>query len=170
MECLSIARVLVLVNGSLIKEFVMGKGLSQGDPLSPLFLLVGEGLHGLVQKAEEEGLLHGVEIGRREMSISLLQFEDDITILGKAESGNIWMVKIILQWFKMMSGLRINFHKSSVCGFNVSMGWLNDATGVLCCGVGETPFIYLGMPVGGSPRSKKLWDPVVNKFRAKLVV
>ncbi|GKV02239.1 hypothetical protein SLEP1_g14697 [Rubroshorea leprosula] len=149
----------------LIKEFVMGKGLSQGDPLSPLFLLVGEGLHGLVQKAKEEGLLHGVEIGRREMSISLLQFEDDITILGKAESGNIWMVKIILQWFKMMSGLRINFHKSSVCGFNVSMGWLNDATGVLCCGVGETPFIYLGMPVGGSPRSKKLWDPVEGQMR-----
>ncbi|GLT51098.1 hypothetical protein SLA2020_245350 [Shorea laevis] len=48
--------------------------------------------------------------------------------------------------------------------------WLKGAAVVLCCGVGKLPFIYLGMPVGGKQISKKLWDPVIQKFRAKLVI
>ncbi|GKV41205.1 hypothetical protein SLEP1_g48771 [Rubroshorea leprosula] len=171
MECLATARVSILVNGSPTKEFAMGKGLRQGDPLSPfLFLMISEGLAGLVKKVEQEGLLHGVEIGQQKMSISLLQFVNNTVIVGKAESENINMVKTILRWFEMMSGLRINLSKNNVYGFNVTERWLKRAIGVLRCGVGEAPFIYLGMPVGGSPRSKKLWDPVVNIFRAKLAV
>ncbi|GKV34400.1 hypothetical protein SLEP1_g42775 [Rubroshorea leprosula] len=82
MECLSTARVSILVNGSPMEEFAMGKGLTQGDPLSPfLFLMVGEGLHGLVQKSKRAGLLHGLEIGQRETSISLFQFVVDTVII-----------------------------------------------------------------------------------------
>ncbi|GLT25058.1 hypothetical protein SLA2020_002120 [Shorea laevis] len=72
-ECLSTARVSILVNGSPTMEFQMGRGLRQGDPLSPfLFLMIGEGLHGLVKKAEMEGLLHGIEIGKRGLLVLLL--------------------------------------------------------------------------------------------------
>ncbi|GKV49436.1 hypothetical protein SLEP1_g56186 [Rubroshorea leprosula] len=139
MECLSIAKVSVLVNGSSTEEFEIGKGLRQGDPLSPfLFLMVGEGLHGLLRKSESEGLFRGVEIGKRGLVL--------------------------------MSGLRINFGKSNVYGFNVSTRWLNGMACSLRCGVGKTPFLYLGLPVGGKFGSKKLWEPVVNKFRAKLAI
>ncbi|GKV15237.1 hypothetical protein SLEP1_g26035 [Rubroshorea leprosula] len=63
-ECLSTTRISILINGSPTKEFSVGKGLRQGDPLSPLlFLLVGEGLCGMVRKAEAEGLFRGVKIG-----------------------------------------------------------------------------------------------------------
>ncbi|GLT99814.1 hypothetical protein SLE2022_172280 [Rubroshorea leprosula] len=170
-ECLSTARVSVLVNGSPTKEFEMGKGLRQGDPLSPfLFLMVGEALHGLVKKAEEDGLLQGITVGRRGLVVSLLQFADDTVILGKANKENVLMVKAILRWFELMSGLRINFSKSSVYGFNVTDSWVRGVAGVLHCGVGKAPFIYLGMPIGGNPRCTKFWVPVVNKFREKLAV
>ncbi|GLT63247.1 hypothetical protein SLA2020_358250 [Shorea laevis] len=170
-ECLATARASVLVNGSPTEEFAVGKGLRQGDPLSPfLFLMVGEGLCGLVKKAEMEGLLHGIEVGKGGLAISLLQFADDTVILGRADSENVFMVKTILRWFELMSRLRINFHKSSVYGLNVSERWLKGAAGALHCGVGVFPFIYLGLPVGGKPRSKKMWEPVVKKFRAKLAV
>ncbi|GKV24765.1 hypothetical protein SLEP1_g34334 [Rubroshorea leprosula] len=69
-----------------------------------------------------------------------------------------------------MSGLRINFSKSCVYGFNMSDSWVRGAAGVLHCGIGKTPFMYLGMPVGGNPRCKKFWAPVVSKFRQKLAV
>lgn len=68
-ECLSIVRISILVNGSPIEEFVMGKGLEQGDPLSLLspflFLMNAEVLHGLVKKAETEGLLQGIAVGNK---------------------------------------------------------------------------------------------------------
>ncbi|GKV05596.1 hypothetical protein SLEP1_g17591 [Rubroshorea leprosula] len=42
-------------------------------------------------EAEDEGLLHGVEIGRRGMTVSLLQFADDTVFAGRANSENIGM-------------------------------------------------------------------------------
>ncbi|GKV44390.1 hypothetical protein SLEP1_g51580 [Rubroshorea leprosula] len=171
MECLSTARVSVLVNGSSTKEFEIGKGLRYGDPLSPfLFLMVGEGLHELLRKSESEGLFKGVEVRKRGLVVSLLQFADDTVILGKADGENVFMVKTVLRWFELMSGLQINFGKSSVYGYNVSTRWLNGMACSLWCGVGKTPFMYLGLPVGGKSWSKKQWEPMVNKFRAKLAV
>ncbi|MCI10394.1 LINE-1 reverse transcriptase like, partial [Trifolium medium] len=50
----------LLVNGSPTSEFNVGKGLRQGDPLSPfLFLIVAEGLTGLMRKAVESCNFHG---------------------------------------------------------------------------------------------------------------
>ncbi|GLT32791.1 hypothetical protein SLA2020_074320 [Shorea laevis] len=170
-ECLSTARISVLVNGSPTEEFVMGKGLRQGDPLSQfLFLIVAEGLNGLVRRAETEGMLHGIAVGNKGLTVSLLQFADDTVILGNADSENIFAVKTILRCFELMSGLRIKFCKSSVVGFNVSERWIKGAASVLHCGVGETPFMYLGLPVGGKIRCKKMWEPVLKKFQAKLAI
>jgi hypothetical protein len=42
----------ILVNGSQTNDFKVGKGLRQGDPLSPfLFLIVAEGLAGMIYEA-----------------------------------------------------------------------------------------------------------------------
>ncbi|GKV11329.1 hypothetical protein SLEP1_g22593 [Rubroshorea leprosula] len=67
-----------------------------------------------------------------------------------------------------MSGLRINFSKSSVSSLNVSQRWIQGATSVMHCEIGKIPLMYLEMPVGGENGSSKTWDPVINKFRVKL--
>ncbi|CAK8532500.1 unnamed protein product [Lathyrus sativus] len=52
LECLKSSRVSVLVNGIPTKELTVGRGLKQGDPLSPfLFLLVAEGFNLLMKRA-----------------------------------------------------------------------------------------------------------------------
>ncbi|GKV27657.1 hypothetical protein SLEP1_g36796 [Rubroshorea leprosula] len=171
MECLSTARISVLVNGSPTKEFEVGKGLRQGDPLSPfLFLMIVEGLQGLVQRAIKEEMMHGIEMGKKGLSVSLLQFADDTVIMGRANTENIRTVKDILKWFELMSGLRINFSKSSIFGYNVSEKWLKGSAGILHCRVGRPPFLYLGLPVDSKSGNKKSWEMVVNKFRTKLAV
>lgn len=43
MECVGTATTSVLVNGSPTNEFHMGRGLRQGDPLSPFFVSLGGG-------------------------------------------------------------------------------------------------------------------------------
>jgi len=56
--CLESSSVSVLVNGSPTQEFKPRIGLRQGDPLAPfLFLIVAEGLVGVVRKAVENDLL-----------------------------------------------------------------------------------------------------------------
>ncbi|GKV09265.1 hypothetical protein SLEP1_g20790 [Rubroshorea leprosula] len=50
----------------------------------------------LFKKAECEGLLRGVEIGRGGVVLSLLQFADDTVFIGMADAENVRVVKAIL--------------------------------------------------------------------------
>ncbi|GJT70370.1 cysteine-rich receptor-like protein kinase [Tanacetum coccineum] len=62
--CLNSATVLVLVNGSPTNEFIMERGVRQGDPLSPfLFLVAAEGLNVTLNEAVSKGIFKGVKIG-----------------------------------------------------------------------------------------------------------
>jgi len=61
--CLESASVSVLMNGSPTQKFKPKKGLRQGNPLTPfLFIIVAEGLVGVIRKAVEKDLLESVEI------------------------------------------------------------------------------------------------------------
>jgi hypothetical protein len=51
----------IVVNGEESSFFKPGKGLRQGDPLSPfLFNLVGNGLSRMIRKAVDRGLVTGL--------------------------------------------------------------------------------------------------------------
>ncbi|GFZ18817.1 hypothetical protein Acr_27g0005560 [Actinidia rufa] len=63
-ECLSSARVFVLVNGSPCNEFQMNKGVRQGDPQSPfLVILAAEGLNWILKRAASLGSFSGLTKG-----------------------------------------------------------------------------------------------------------
>jgi hypothetical protein len=68
----------------------------------------------------------------------------------------------------MMSGLKVNFHKSMLAGVNISDSWLHVAASALRCKVGKIPFLYLGLPIGGDPRRLGFWDPVLARIRSRL--
>ena len=38
----------------------------------------------------------------------------------------------------------------------------------LCCKVEKLPFLYLGLPLGGYPRHKIFWQPMIDKSTQKL--
>lgn len=64
-ECIGTATTSVLVNGSPTEEFPIGRGLRQGDPLSPfLFLLAAEGFKVLMNSMVEAHLFHDFGVGR----------------------------------------------------------------------------------------------------------
>ena len=58
--------VSILVNGCPTEEFRPTRGLRQGDPMAPfLFLVVAEGLAGLVHSSSKENLLREVKVGEK---------------------------------------------------------------------------------------------------------
>jgi hypothetical protein len=67
-----------------------------------------------------------------------------------------------------MSGMKVNFNKSMLIGVNIPDSWLGEAASVLGCRVGNIPFLYLGLPIGGDPTRLALWDPVVTRLKNRL--
>jgi len=169
--CLESATVSVLVNGSPTEEFKPTRGLRQGDPLAPfLFIVVAEGLAGLVRQANRANLLSGVKFGREEVDLSILQFADDTLFLCEESHSNVVTVKAILRGFELASGLKINFHKSKIAGVNVERNAMAKYAKTLNCDQMGIPFKYLGVEVGGNPRKSKFWEPVLTKLKARLNV
>jgi len=168
-SCIESATVLVLVNGSPTKQFKMKKGLRQGDPLAPfLFIIVVEGLAGLVRAALSKGFLEGIKVGYKGVEINLLQFADDTLFFCQPNLKTIFTIKVVLRCFEIVSGLKVNFHKSffgsiGICSEDVSIFFK-----CLNCMQMGVPFRYLGMPIGGNQRSLSFWGLVVAKIRSKL--
>jgi len=81
-ECVGTATTSVLVNGSPTDEFLLGRGLRQGEPLSPfLFLLAAERFNVLMDSLSRSNLFLGYQVGNNALTIvSDLQFADDTLI------------------------------------------------------------------------------------------
>lgn len=166
--CICSNSVSILVNGSSTEDFNVGKGLRQGDPLAPfLFLVVAEGLAGLVQKAVSIGRLKGYMVSDA-ISFPLLQFADDTILICEASWENLWSVKTILRSFELVSSLRVNFSKSNIFGLNLQDSFLSAASHFLSCCIGSFPFKFLGLPVGANPRRCSTWEPIVDSLKKRL--
>ncbi|KAK2397838.1 hypothetical protein QL285_059374 [Trifolium repens] len=167
--CVCSGNMSILVNGSPTEEISIQRGLKQGDPLAPfLFLIVAEGLGGLMRTAVERDRFKPFLVGREGLPVSILQYADDTLLIGEPSVENLWAIKAILRGFEMASGLKVNFWKSCLFGVNVSNDFLDMASDFLNCRVGLLPFKYLGLPVGANPRLSSTWAPLVDSFRKRL--
>ena len=167
--CLHSASVSVLVNGSPTNEFIPHRGLRQGDPLAPLlFSIVAEGLTGLMREALDKSLFSSLLVGKNTIPINILQYAEDTIFFGDATMQNVKTIKSILRSFELVSGLKINFAKSSFGVIGKSEQWQVEAARYLNCRILSFPFLYLGIPIGDNPRRSELWDPIVRKYERKL--
>ncbi|PNX89254.1 cysteine-rich receptor-like protein kinase, partial [Trifolium pratense] len=157
--CVFQSSMSVLVNGSTTDDFNVGKGLRQGDPLSPfLFLIVAEGLTGLMHSAVDRSLFHGYKVSNN-ISFHTLQFADDTIFVGEGNWDNLWTIKTVLRSFEIVSGLKVNFYKSKLYGINLEDQFLRASSSFLHCEVESIPFRFLGIPVGANPRRRATWLP-----------
>ncbi|CAL5342156.1 unnamed protein product [Camellia sinensis] len=75
---------------------------------------------------------------------------------------------LILRCFEVLSGLKINFHKSLLCGVGLSDDEVNQFTSIFNCRSHKHPFSYLGLPLEANPSRKSTWQPVIEKVKRKL--
>ncbi|XP_058723174.1 uncharacterized protein LOC131594977 [Vicia villosa] len=121
----------------------------------------------LMRKEKEMGDYQGFKINEAE-DVSLLQFADDTLIVVDGSSSNLWCVKSILRGFEMMSGLKINFHKSKLYGINVGEWLLNAASDFLSYNIDSLPFKFLRVKIGDSPRKILMRRELLDSLRKRL--
>ena len=111
--CISSPSKSVLVNVSPMKQFLIQRGLRQGDHLSPfLFNMVVEVLSSMFFKEKDLNLIRVLDFGNGIIHISHLQFIDDTILFLEPKMEFLLNTKRILTCFELISGLKINFHKS----------------------------------------------------------
>jgi hypothetical protein len=148
MMCVETVDYSVIVNNESVGPIFPGRGLRQGDPLSPyLFILCAEGLSALIRQAERRGDIHGISICTNAPIISHLLFADDCFLFFRAEERQALVMKNILETYEKASGQAISLPKSEVYYSRSVPGPTQDSiTSILgvraVMGTGK----YLGLP------------------------
>ena len=74
---------------------------------------------------------------------------------------------MILIWFEVVSGLKINLGKSEL----VLVAMVDNfdlLLIVLGCKQGTLPMKYLGLPLGAKFKDKAIWNPILEKIERRL--
>ncbi|GJY65952.1 RNA-directed DNA polymerase, eukaryota, reverse transcriptase zinc-binding domain protein [Tanacetum coccineum] len=148
MVCLTTASFSVCINGKPHGFFKAGRGLRQGDPISPyLFTLVMEVLNLMVirqVKAEKRFKYHW---GCKELKITSLCFVNDLLMLCHGDPISASVLRRGLDEFCVSSGLRPSMSKNEAFFRNVSDKVIDDIKLVMPFKVGVLPIKYLGVPM-----------------------
>lgn len=114
MTCITTAQNSIVLNGSSLGFFKGGRGIRQGDPVSPyIFVLVMEVLSRMLNKASS---VPGFSFHYRCRKINLnrLLFADDLMLFARAYVFSTLCLKNQLDLFSKASGLKVNEEKSHI--------------------------------------------------------
>ncbi|XP_042484544.1 uncharacterized protein LOC122064826 [Macadamia integrifolia] len=166
---LSSSRLSVLVNGGPVGFFPVGKGLRQGDPISPfLFILAEEVFCRGLKLLVRDGKLKSLP-GPRGVSIpSHLFFADDIFIFMNASAKYVKNLQDFLEKYQAFSGQNFNLDKSSLFFGKVAPHRKQYISSLLGIKSERLPTKYLGVEIfKGRVRGSHLL-PLLDKIKSKL--
>lgn len=161
------------IHGS--KEFghlVPGRGLRQGDLISPyLFLLCSEGFSSLIRQFEQSGLIHGCQIARQAPKISHLLFADDSYIYCRANMPEANNLLSLLQRYESISGQKINLDKSSIFfSSNTPVDMRDSICGLMEIFEADEHTTYLGLPNLLGRHKSVLLGFLKDRLRKKILI
>ncbi|CAO2178496.1 unnamed protein product [Urochloa humidicola] len=156
---LNTSKMAVLVNGAPGPWFTCGRGLRQGDPLSPyLFLLVADVLQQMIKRTP--GIRHPAAAS---IPCPVLQYADDTLILIRAALPDLLLLKGVLDSFTAMTGLKINYDKSTIVPMHTPPPEVAALQAVLGCQVGTFPQTDLGLPLSCDKLRLSAFTPLISK-------
>ncbi|KAL9679912.1 hypothetical protein QQ045_017783 [Rhodiola kirilowii] len=170
MMCVESVKYRVKINDNISDIIKPGRGLRQGDPISPyLFLICAEWLTHTIKMYQERGLLEGLKICKRAPVVSHLMFVDDCMIFLKAREDSVGLIKDVLRRYEVVSGQKRNYSKSEgVCSSNVKADFRKTAIEGLQIKLVDAHSNYLGLPMLFGNRKVALFREIEEKAVRKI--
>ena len=169
MFCVRPVTYTVLINGEAQGMIRPGRGLRQGDLLSPfLFDFCTEGLSHQLNEVERRGEINGIQFSEQGPSVHHLFFADDSLLILKAEEAECTAVCKIMKLYEEISGQLINFNKSAIT-FGKKIGdsirvKIKEMTGIANeGGTGK----YLGLPECFSGSKVEMLQYIHEKIKSR---
>jgi hypothetical protein len=126
-----------------------------------LFDLVVDALVLVLKMANEAGHIEGVISHLLPGGVTHLQYADDTMIMIENDDTSITNLKFLLICFELLSGLKINYHKSEVIVMGVSSQEQARVANLLNYKEGAFPFRYLGFPISDKNLTMSELEPLV---------
>ncbi|KAK4384074.1 hypothetical protein Sango_3094600 [Sesamum angolense] len=167
-ECVTSAHYSVVVNGG-VHGFFAGKGLRQGDPMSPyLFVLVMEVLHMILKQLIEQDGEFRYHWRCQDLKLFQLSFADDLILLCKADVRSVNLFSRGLDLFASLSGLHTNPQKSQLIISKAASGLRDSLLATLGFQEGLLPLRYLGLPLISARLSITDCQPLLQKIDSRI--
>ncbi|XP_024989226.1 uncharacterized protein LOC112523778 [Cynara cardunculus var. scolymus] len=169
-EMVSTASYSLAINGNSYGFFHGGRGLRQGDPLSPyLFTIVMEGFPMLLKHCIRETTDFGYHQGCEELDLTHLCFADDLFVFTKGDVLSVEVLKKALFLFQSRSRLAPSLEKSEIYFGNVPPNIKEAILECLPFKLGLFPVRYLGVPL--SQARLKLCDyaPLIAMVKGRIL-
>jgi hypothetical protein len=157
--------IVIRMNDSNSAYFKPGKGLRQGDPLSPLlFNLMVDIFTRMLIKASRMGHITGLMSSLCPEGVLSLQYADDILLFLDHDYRVACHLKWLLVYFENLSGMKINYSKSDLTTINLGEEESNKYDKIFCYKVGKFPFKYLGVLLHYKKLRREDIQPIVDKI------
>ncbi|GKE28644.1 RNA-directed DNA polymerase, eukaryota, reverse transcriptase zinc-binding domain protein, partial [Tanacetum coccineum] len=148
MTCITTTSFSLCVNGEVCGYFQGGRGLRQGDPISPyIFTMVMEVLNMIMIKEIKDFGKFKYHYGCKELKLTHLCFVDDLLILCNGDKESLDVVKKALNEFSGVFGLLLNLNKSTIFFGSIEEGLKRELLQILPFSMGSLPVRYLGVPL-----------------------
>jgi hypothetical protein len=100
----------------------------------------------------------------------IIQYADDTIIGLPADPAQLQVFKGILEQYAAFTGLKANYHKSSLIPINLSQEEAESPAQGLNCQLGAMPFTYLGLPMGTTKPTIRDISPLIDRVERRLSV
>lgn len=140
----------------------MHKDLGRGTPSLPCFFVIAmDVMSMIIDKVVTEGV---VSLFTGISSMQHLSFyADDIALFVRPMEGDLSFVRCALQAFGNVSGLRVNYCKSSAILISESDLDQQRVATMLQCNIGAFPCKYLGLQLAINQLSRSYW-PLIRLY------
>uniref|UniRef100_A0A803PUD0 Reverse transcriptase domain-containing protein n=1 Tax=Cannabis sativa TaxID=3483 RepID=A0A803PUD0_CANSA len=170
MFCVSTVRYKITHGGNTLGPIIPGRGLRQGDPLSPyLFLICAEGFSSLLKDYERRHQISGVRVARGAPIVSHMLFADDSYVYCKANVEEASSILQLLHVYELASGQQVNFSKSSIFfSKNTSADTRAQLCNMLQMTEASDNSFYLGLPCIMGRKKNAILGFLKEKMKKKI--